>query len=171
MSWSTELITMVRYLINDLSDTPTYTDERLTQAIVISASMMAQECSFDSYTINVSDQTISPDPTDGAKDIPFINLTALKTACFIDNSTFRTKAASAGITVKTGTHLVDSKGNLDGYKYLLENGACKAYEDAKADYVYGSLLPGRAILGPFAGINVDTRYPWGNNDANHKRTF
>ena len=160
MSWETELVTIVRYLINDLADSPTYSDARLQQAIVISASMVVEECNFTAYTIDVSGIDITTDPTDSTRDTAFINLTALKTACFIDNSTFRTKANAAGMSIKTGPHSIDSKGSLEGYKYLLENGACKAYEDAKQDYVYGSLIPGRAILGPFNGINIDTSYPW-----------
>ncbi len=158
MAWDSTLITMLRYTINDVDSPQLFTDSRLKKVLIISAQLMLNDTQFGStYTINVNAQTIVPDPVcDG--DNAFMNLLTLKAACFMDNSTFRTKASSAGIAVKTGSHSVDTRGVLDVYKTLLEKGACKAYEDALWEYKTGVAIPGRAILGPFSGINVDTAY-------------
>ncbi len=171
MSWQTVMTSMVRYLIGDIEAPYTYSDNRLQTTIVVAANLANMEVTFpNTYTIDVPNTGISPDPTT-LNDQAFINLVSLKTACFIDNSTFRTKAAQAGMVVKTGTHSIDTKGQLDGYKYLLEKGACKAYEEAKWDYELGNSVPGRAILGPFSGINIDTDYPTGPSYGHTRRDF
>jgi hypothetical protein len=159
MSWQTEMTTMLRVVINDIVAPYTYTDERLQQVIVVAAQLMLNDISFPvNYSIDIENIDISPDPTDATRDDAFINLGVLKSGCFMDSSLFRTKAASAGILVKTGPHTVDTKGVIDAYKVLLEKGLCKAYDDAKWEYEAGNLSPGRAILGPFAGINIDTSH-------------
>ena len=35
MSWQTEMTTIVRYLIYDFSDTPTYTDQKYKQLLLL----------------------------------------------------------------------------------------------------------------------------------------
>ena len=40
MSWNTQLPIMIRTLIDDLSDTPKYSDERLLQIIAVAAAMI-----------------------------------------------------------------------------------------------------------------------------------
>lgn len=156
MSWQSTMTTMVRFLINDVVSPYTYSDERIQQAIVVSARLVLQEIEFDNdYVIDVTNITITPDPTD-VNDTAFINLVSLKTGCFIDIGQLRTKTASAGWLVKGGSHVVDTRGVAEAYKILMEKGLCKVYEDAAWEYRTGSQTPGRAILSPFAGINIDT---------------
>ena len=85
MAWKTEITTLVRNLIGDTDlDNPTYTNERLNEAILTSAQLLQGELSFSqTYTTDVDQCTLSPDPTEGTKDNAFINLLALKTACII----------------------------------------------------------------------------------------
>ena len=99
MSWKNEIPIIVRVWINDLSDTPTYSDDRIKQLIVVAAQYVKREMNFNTvYTIDTLTQSISPDPTTlAAPDQDFIGFVALKAACLLDQSTFRTKAASEGI--------------------------------------------------------------------------
>jgi hypothetical protein len=154
MSWQVEITSIVRQLIGDAVAPYTFSDSRLQGTIVVAAQLVNQEVAFlNTYTI----------------DIP--NSVSFRTACLIDGSTFRTKAAQAGISVKTGSHSISTGGQLDGYKYLLEHGPCKVYAEAKWEYETSNSNAGRAILGPFAGINFDSSYPWGPTDGHTKRYF
>jgi hypothetical protein len=80
MAWNTEIPIIVRVLINDMSDSPTYSDERLQQVIAVSAKYVQFDVVLDnSYRVDVINPTISPDPTD-LKDEIFISLVSLKAA-------------------------------------------------------------------------------------------
>ena len=50
------------------------------------------------------------------RDEAFITFTSLKTACILDQSTFRTKAAAEGIRAGLGAANVSVAGNLRGIK-------------------------------------------------------
>ena len=51
MSWQIELPIIVRTLINDLDVTPTYTDDRLQQTLVVAAQYVNREMNFNNeYT-------------------------------------------------------------------------------------------------------------------------
>jgi hypothetical protein len=169
MAWTTTITTMVRYLINDVVEPYTYSDARLQQTIAVAAQIMLTELTFsNTYVIDLAGPTITPDPVD-LTDNAFINLLALKTSCFMDQSLYRTKAQQGGIIIKTGSHLMDTSRNMDGYNNLLNIGPCKAYEDAKVEYVTGILVPGRAVLGAFEGINLDTSMLGPNGHSNRER--
>jgi hypothetical protein len=171
MSWQVEITSIVRQLIGDAVAPYTFSDSRLQGTIVVAAQLVNQEVAFlNTYTIDIPNSGISPDPT-SIPEHAFTNLVSFRTACLIDGSTFRTKAAQAGISVKTGSHSISTGGQLDGYKYLLEHGPCKVYAEAKWEYETSNSNAGRAILGPFAGINFDSSYPWGPTDGHTKRYF
>ena len=54
MSWKIELPIIVRTLINDLSDNPSYTDERLLQVLSVAAKYVQFDVTLDNlYTIDV----------------------------------------------------------------------------------------------------------------------
>lgn len=159
MSWQTEMTTIIRYLIYDFSDTPTYNDTKIQQAIVVAAQMTLQDITFSTvYNISVPSVSISPDPTEGTKDDAFINLVCLKTACLIDNWELRAKLPTAGISMRSGPESIDTRGVLAAYQYLQQNGACKAFEQAKWEFEVGNMCPGQAILGPFTGENVNVDF-------------
>ncbi len=155
MAWQTEMVLILRYFINDLGSPPVYTDERLQTLLAIAGQYVQFDLGFPQYTIDISVPSITPDPCD-AKDKAFINLVVLKAACLLDGWGLREKLATSGISVKSGPDTVSTGGQLSGYQWLLKNGACKGYDDAKWEYQAGNLSPGAAILGPFAGWNVDT---------------
>jgi hypothetical protein len=158
MAWQTDMVVMLRFLINDVEAPQTYTDERLETLIAVAATYVLSEMKFHyEYVVNISTPSITPDPTD-IPDLAFMNLVTLKAACLFDNWGYRSKMGTSGISVKSGADTVSTGGQLSGYQWILQNGACKGYETAKWEFEAGNLCPGRAILGPFAGWNVDTDY-------------
>ena len=98
MSWNVEMPLIVRSWINDLSDTPTYSDERVQQLIVVAAQYVIKEVDLTvDYTINIVNPDITPDPVLAEdKDLDFISLTSLKAVCILDQSSLRTKCCYRG---------------------------------------------------------------------------
>ena len=157
MAWQTELTTIVRNLINDISESPVYNDERLEQLIVVAAQYVQFDVSLDTaYSVNVVNSSLSPDPTEN-DDTIFVGLVCLKAACLVDQSTLRTKAAIEGIRASLGSASLSVGGNLAGYKIILEKGPCALYGEltshwnvSNASYIY-------AIFSPFVGNKFDAK--------------
>ena len=156
MSWCDHAIKMLRIIVGDnSSETPTYSDSRLEETLVVGAQLMTQEVDFStSYTINLISQSISPDPV-ANNDDAFLNLMVLKAACLIDQGTFRTKALSAGILAKCGPAVLDTTKHLPGFKTLLDVGPCAAYQEMKDQWIFGNSQIVEAILSPFVSSNFD----------------
>lgn len=155
MSWNIELPIIVRTLINDLSDTPTYSDERLLQIIVVSAKYVQFDVVLDQeYTLDVINPNITPDPTIDNDSI-FISLTCLKAACIIDQSSVRTKAALEGIRAALGPAQLSVGGSLEGLRMILETGPCSAYDELTSHWDVKEATAIRAILSPFVGNRFD----------------
>ncbi len=152
MSWDTEIVTMVRYLINDYSASPTYSDDNLQTYILISAQYVQQENSFDaSYTTNIDNLTLKPDPTVGAgRDEAFLWLVSLKTACGILRSELKLVSGQAIAITDEGSS-IDLRGTLQG-KIQAAKTFCEDYEDARWKWNLGNRNNGEGIFGPFALI-------------------
>lgn len=165
---------MVRILINDMSSTPTYSDERLQQLIVVAARYVVQEIDFDvTYTVGVSVPSISPDPTSAdTLDDVFANFVVLKAACLSDQSLFRTKALMEGITARCGPATLSVLGHLPGFKQLLNEGPCAAYTEFKRQYYLGNARGVRAIMSPFVSNEFnpdDLRFHRDGNQGDNYR--
>jgi hypothetical protein len=160
MSWILEIPIIVRTWINDLSDNPTYSDDRLQQVIIVAGQYVTREINLDTkYTCDVINLTITPDPSlSKTRDEAFISFVALKSACILDQSTFRTKAASEGVRAGLGSANISVAGNLKGYKDILDTGPCKMYEKLRMEYEIGNANGIKAVLSPFVGNNFDARY-------------
>jgi hypothetical protein len=158
MSWKKEIPIIVRTLINDLSeDTPTYSDERILQVVAVAAKYVQFDVVLDQkYVINVVNPTITPDPTTGDDSI-FISLVSLKTACIIDQSVLRTKAAAEGIRAALGPASLSVAGSLAGIKMIIEEGPCAAYEQLTSHWDVKEATAIRAVLSPFVGNKFDPR--------------
>jgi hypothetical protein len=158
--WQIEVPIIIRNLINDLDSTPTYSDDRIIQLSTVAARYVIGDANFPTeYTVDIINQTISPDPSDpSSRDIDFVGLLSLKAACILDQSTFRTKAALEGIRTALGSANLSVQGNLAGYKTLLDQGPCALYEELVLDYNIGNATAVSAILSPFVGNNFDPRY-------------
>lgn len=147
------ILALVRVLIYDLEDEPTYSDERLQQVIMVAAYYVSSEVNWaNDYIVDVSGEEISPDPTD---DSDFINMVALKAACLMDQGLYRTKAMLAGVRAKCGPAELETNNLLKGFMDLLSAGPCKAYEEFKFQYSFGRTDHLKAVLSPFVNRNFD----------------
>ena len=163
MSWDIEIPIIVRTLINDLSDQPTYSDERLKQIIAVAAKYVQFDVVLDHlYNVDVVEANISPDPTDDNDEI-FISLVSLKAACIVDQSALRTKAALEGIRAALGPATLTVKGSLEGFIKILENGPCSSYEELTSHWDVSQATAIRAILSPFVGNKFDPRSLFSDN--------
>lgn len=170
MSWQTDIPTLIRVLINDLNDPPIYSDERLIQTITVAARYVQFDVVLDHfYTVDSINQTITPDPTED-KDEIFICLVGLKTACIIDQSTFRSKAALEGIRAALGPAQLSTAGHLAGFKEILEHGPCKLYADLTEHWDVQNATAIAAVLSPFVGNKFDPfMLPY--DDHRHKNFY
>ena len=157
MSWNIEIPTIVRILINDFSDTPTYSDERLLQVITVAAKYVQFDVVLDrTYAIDIVNPNITPDPT-VYDDSIFISLVGLKAACITDQSTLRTRAAMEGIRAALGPAQLSIAGSLVGIKMIIEEGPCAAYSELTAHWDVKEATAIRAVLSPFVGNRFDPR--------------
>ena len=153
---SDELVRIVRALIGDLGTTQTYTDDRIREITTVAAQLVIGDVTFNnSYTIRVLPRTIDPDPTDSAtREEVFINLVALKSACIVDEGAYRLKAGKAGVQIIHDRNRIDTKGHLEGYAFLIKNGPCAAYKEAKQEYeIDQTSVFGEAIMSPFKSVD------------------
>ena len=158
MSWQIEIPIIVRTLINDLSENPVYSDDRLLQIITVAAKYVQFDVVLDNkYDVNVVEPNISPDPTIGNDSI-FISLTSLKSACLVDQSVLRTKAAMEGIRAALGPAELSVGGSLVGLKMIIEEGPCAAYDELTSHWDVKEATAIRAVLSPFVGNKFDPRY-------------
>lgn len=155
MAWKTEITTLLRELIGDTDlDNTTYSDHRLQEAILNSAQLLQGDMNFtQTYTIDIDQYTLTPDPTTGTKDNAFINLVALRSACLILRSEAKTAALKA-VNFVDGPSKIDGRASSEGIAALAKS-ACEMFEDAKKDYKMGGNSVGAAIITPY---NV---YNWG----------
>jgi hypothetical protein len=163
MSWKTDVPSLVRVLINDLNDPPVYSDDRLIQTITVAARYVQFDVVLDhSYEVDTVNQNISPDPTNNNDQI-FLCLLGLKTACIIDQSTFRSKAALEGVRAALGPALLSVNNHLSGFKEILEHGPCKLYADLTEHWDVQNATAIAAILSPFVGNKFDPRALFSDN--------
>lgn len=156
-TWQTELTLIVRNLINDVSDNPTYSDSRIQQLIATAAKFVEFDVVLDNqYDVNITNSTISPDPV-AINDTVFISLACLKAACLVDQSTLRTKAAMEGIRASLGPANLSVGGSLEGYKILLEKGPCALYSEFTEHWDVQNATAIHAVLSPFVGNRFDAK--------------
>jgi hypothetical protein len=159
MYWEIEIPLIVRNLINDFGSPPTYSDSRLEQLCVVAAQYVAMDVKLDkNYVISVVETKISPDPSDPAtRDMDFIGFIALKAACLLDQTTYRTKAVNEGVRTSLGSASLSISGNLDGYKTLLHEGPCAHYDNLTEHWDVAKGIGCSAVLSPFVGNKFDPR--------------
>jgi hypothetical protein len=163
MSWQIELPIIVRTLINDLSDQPVYSDERIIQVVAVAAKYVQFDVVLDhQYQVDVANPSISPDPTLDRDEI-FISLVSLKSACIIDQSTLRTRAATEGIRASLGPASLSVGGSLEGLKMIIEKGPCALYDELTSHWDVRDAAAVAAVLGPFVGNKFNPRYLQGHD--------
>ena len=160
MAWQTTMRTLLRVIINDI-DGESFTDARLETILINSAYLVYAEIDFSTiYAIDISAETLSPDPTlDASKDDNFTYLTVLKAACIIDQGLYRTNMALSGLTAKLGPAVLQTSGHITAYKDLIniDAGPCSLYEIGRREMMFGQGNVCKAILSPFVGNSFDPR--------------
>ena len=159
MTWQDEILMIVRTLINDLdTENPSYSDDRLLQVITVAAKYVQFDVVLDhQYLVDVVNKAITPDPT-ADNDSIFISLVGLKSACMIDQSTLRSKAALEGIRASLGPAQLSVAGSLAGFDLIIDKGPCAAYDELTSHWDVKEATAVRAVLSPFAGNKFDPRY-------------
>ena len=150
--WQTELVELLRVLVNDL-DSTLYTDERLRRTIISAAFQVLREGVTFAYEFDadLGDQDITPDPTEPeSKDEDFMNLICIKAGCIINRGD-AAKASRQAIAVKDGTSAIDLRDTLKGALALLDKSWCQVYDEEILAVRIAELnmTAGAAVLGPF----------------------
>jgi len=152
MSWQITIPIMVRHLIGDVDEANyKYSDSRIEKTITICAQLVNVDTTFNNnYIIDISGESITPDPTQSDPiDYIFINLVALRCACFILGSEVKTESANA-ISIKDGPSAIDLRGVSSTLNALYQD-YCKRYKDLLDDYKEDRVsAAGQAILGPYS---------------------
>jgi hypothetical protein len=149
MSWQAKIVTFVRGIIDDLSQTPTHSDEKLEQLIVIAGSLVTTEVELPTdYSIDVETVEINPDPS---SDTLFINLVGMKTACMIARAEQRISARSAH-SIKDGPSNIDGRAPAEQTTKWADT-ICGNYSQFLLDYRLGNLILGQAIVGPYGNVD------------------
>ena len=158
MAWQNELTTMVRTLINDAIEPYQFSNERIIQTILVASKYVQFDVVLDhTYTVDVVNLTISPDPTDDNDEI-FIILASLKAACLVDQGTLRTKAAMEGVRASLGPASLSVGGAAAGWEMILKHGPCKLYDDLIEHWDVSNASAIAAVLGPFSGNKFDPEF-------------
>lgn len=153
MAWDETIPEIVRAITDDLDDTaPKISDDNILRVIIVAAFQVNNELSFtNDYSIDIINQTISPDPTDvDYQDDSFVNLVSVKSACIINRGSAET-AAGRAISVKDAGSSVDLRGIFSAKLNLIKQGWCAVYENDKFEYSLNGVnnTIGAMIIGPF----------------------
>jgi hypothetical protein len=155
--WETDLVIMLRCLIGDAIAPYTYEDDRLITILVIAAKYLQHEIALDeSYTVNIDEETITPDPMGPPEDVVFTTLVVLKAGCLLDKAKMRDNARKSGVSVRVGPSSVNSSNSSPLYALLLKEGPCGLYAKAKFDFDFTDLKVMRALITPATGPNIST---------------
>jgi len=148
-NWQSEMVIILRGLINDLVLPYTYDADRLEDILVISAQLINPGCDFDTvYTVDVESGSISPDPTSDRDDY-FINITCLQAACLILGGETKSLAGSS-FEVRDGSAMISAKEAYKATKELYDK-YCDDLAQAKLEFKAGNLATVKAILTPYGG--------------------
>ena len=146
MGWQTDMVTIVRHLVNDIDGT-TYADSRLEETILVAAHLQYTSIDFDNtYTIDIDAGIMSPDPVESS-DSWFVNIVCVKAACIILGSEAKTLAAQS-YKIKDGPSSIDIgqayKNINELYKQL-----CDKLAHMIMEYKAGNSVGAHAVLTPY----------------------
>jgi hypothetical protein len=174
MAWQTEMVEILRVMINDMDSPYKFSDNRLEKVIVAASSLVLNDTPGKfSYISDITEISITPDPTDrtnNTRNDDFVTLTLLKSACFIDNCNVRDAARKGGISIREWNTSIDTRGIFASALSLLESdkGWCQQYEDALFQFLAGNASVGVGVFGPFRLIynayNSSPGYHYSNNE-------
>lgn len=105
--WTDTALAILRILIGD--EGCEHSDSRLIEVLYVAAFLVVKEaCLLTAYTVNIPNQTITPDPTE---DMDFISLVSLRAAVLVLSGR-ATNAYKYGFSVTDGPSKVDTSGAM-----------------------------------------------------------
>jgi len=157
MSWQNEMVRIVRFLVNDI-DGSTYSDSRLEETILVAAQLQYASIDFSqTYSIDVDELSLSPDPTESTRDDWFINIVCVKAACIILGSEAKTLAAQSYM-IKDGPSSIDIGAAYKNTHQLYKELADKL-DNMILQYKAGNGSAGQAILTPYTQERISSGNP------------
>lgn len=145
LCWDDIMVTTLRIITDDVDESPENTDDNLKQLILVASKIVMMRVDFDTdYSINLSSQSITPDPS---TDVAFVNLVCMKAACMLARSEQKDRARK-GVNFRDGPASIDGRGAADATAKWSDS-ICKEYLDYELQYKIGNRQPGKAILGPY----------------------
>jgi len=154
MAWQEEMVPIVRGLLGDTAASPTYSNDRLEDAIIYAAQLNVENIPFDTtYSITVKTSTISPDPTTPSRDNAFINLCVLKAAWMVAVNELRA-ASRKTLIIRDGPSMIDASKSSAASKELVDE-LSKAFKRAVLEFRAGNSKAGEAIVGPYRWYEGD----------------
>lgn len=156
-TWEQDVIPMLRVLISDVMSPYTYSDDQLRTVSLTAASMVLNELSFtNTYSIDFSTSSITPDPKPLSDGKWFMNFIALKAACLITMGESRQMSKSA-VKWTDGPSSLDTQSAAKELS-MLSNRMCDDYQKAKMDWSLGpGGIGGHAVTTPYTSGDV---YPY-----------
>jgi hypothetical protein len=148
--WKTDLVIILRVIINDVFSPQKYTDSYL-QTVLVAAGILAEndiKFSVD-YNFDISNIEITPDPfviQDGAAQA----ILSLKAACLLTQAEFKA-ALGQGIRIRDGDSVIDTSVSFRGYRDILEKGPCDSYEKLKKQINSSNIDAFGAVISPYRG--------------------
>lgn len=160
MSWQTELVGQLRYIIHDLdSSNYTWTDAQLQNFLGIAAIRVSADLSnwdVPSFTFTFASTTIDPDPIEQSSVIQLLIM--VKAACLIANSELKRTASQSGFTIVDDVSKIETKDMIKSAKEAVDT-FCGDYDKAVRAYQEGTAFSGAndalAILSPYASQDGD----------------
>jgi len=148
MAWTTELTEQLRLYL-DPTDT-TYSDITMQKFISLAAYQLYADLNLlDTYTVNVVNYTISPDPT---VDPNLAAIIVIKAAVIVVQSEYKKACLNYGFRLQDGKSSIDGTAALNGMKDLIKSYQ-KNLDKAVSEYQRGNANIGRAILSPYTSEN------------------
>ena len=146
--WTTELVYILRVLIDDFATPQKNSDTYLQRVLVAAGVFVDQDIALaQDYVFDVGNVTITPDPCLVGDDIAKA-LLPLRAACILNVGKYTT-AISQGIRVQDGDSQVDTSVGFRGFFDIIKMGACATYASmlfaAQSD---GVATVGNAVMGP-----------------------
>lgn len=155
MSWNSQMVIILRDMVFDTDPSAyTYTSARLEQALVNSAYWVYTKLDFAAtYSIDVENVAITPDPTEDPIDYDFVALVCMRAAVLVLGSEIKTRALTS-VRVVDGPSSIDTTTVVQNLKPLYD-AAVKQFENAMLSYQVGEGSAGKGILSPYsANINL-----------------
>jgi hypothetical protein len=149
--WSDNIVLMIRSIIGDL-DEVSYTHNRLEQVAIVAAYAINSRFTFsNSYIIDITNLSITPDPF-VLGDTDFNILVSYKAACILLSSELKTQAGNS-ISIKDGPSAIDLSGIGRNLNIAMKN-ICDQLEAMIYEFQVNSEAGGggggHAILSPYS---------------------